>query len=92
MKTKQLPFLRCLWVTDSSLLTAGHDNCPMLFKHVAADGAITFVERLDIPKSNGAASQGAMKMFQNMDKLGQSDEVKLPGELNLQISSAHLLF
>ena len=45
----------------------------MLFKHSAVD--ITFVERLDIPKSNGGASQGAMKMFQNMDKRGQSDEV-----------------
>lgn len=74
VKTKELPFLRCLWVTDNSLLTAGHDNCPMLFKHDAAKGAVIFVERLDVPKSEGAASQGAMKMFQNMDRRGQSDE------------------
>jgi len=84
VKTQQLPFLKCLWVTDVSLLTAGHDNCPMLFKHDAAQGSVAFVERLDIPKTNGPAAHGAMKMFQNMDKRGQGQT-----EEHSKISTIH---
>jgi len=73
VRTEQLPFLRCLWLTDSSIVTAGHDCCPMLFRHDAEKDVISFVEKLDIPKTNSTATTGAMNMFKTMDRKGTSE-------------------
>mgnify|MGYP002715996583 CR=1 FL=1 len=38
LKTRYLPFFNCVWVSQDSIIAAGHDLCPMLFKIVHQDG------------------------------------------------------
>ncbi|XP_067927915.1 actin-related protein 2/3 complex subunit 1A-B-like [Watersipora subatra] len=72
VKTNYLPFSSCLWVGESSLVVAGFDNLPLLFKCTA--GGITFVNKIDIPKKTGGGSMTAMKRFQQLDNKGRDTE------------------
>lgn len=72
IKNADLPFLCGLWVTEASLVVAGHDNCPVIFTH--HDDGITQVEKLDIQEAT-TEQKGAMSMFKNMEKIGQKGEV-----------------
>lgn len=73
IKTQFLPFVTCTWVTENSLLVAGHDCCPMLFSY-DDKGSITFVAKLDEEKQATAAKFSAKRHFQNMDLRAQSSE------------------
>lgn len=48
LKTRYLPFLSCVWVSERSIIAAGHDCCPMLFNHQLATTT---------PNSNGVQQQ-----------------------------------
>ncbi|GBN27195.1 hypothetical protein AVEN_133490-1, partial [Araneus ventricosus] len=45
VKTQFLPFLTCAWISNSSLIAAGHDCCPMLYKYDSMK--LTFVSKID---------------------------------------------
>ena len=47
-----LPLKTCVWVTESSLIAAGHDFVPMVFCH-NADNTLAFVAKLDEPAKKG---------------------------------------
>eukprot|EP00918_Siedleckia_nematoides_P097777 GHVU01214179.1.p1 GENE.GHVU01214179.1~~GHVU01214179.1.p1 ORF type:complete len:372 (+),score=31.59 GHVU01214179.1:158-1273(+) len=65
IKTEHLPFLSCIWLTENSLVTAGHDCCPMLFNY---SGNVTFVSRLEENKQAGGGQKfSAMKHFKSLD-------------------------
>ena len=73
LRTALLPLLTLLWVGPSSLLAAGHNCVPIAFS-LGPGGVLVEGTRLEEDKkvsSGGLAN--AMKMFQNMDVLGQSD-------------------
>ncbi|XP_074648048.1 actin-related protein 2/3 complex subunit 1A-like [Tubulanus polymorphus] len=74
VKSKFLPFTTCMWVTENSLVVAGHDCCPMLFVH-GDDGKLTFMNKLDIPKEKESSSLSAMQRFRSLDaNEGTEDE------------------
>ncbi|XP_074649265.1 actin-related protein 2/3 complex subunit 1A-like [Tubulanus polymorphus] len=66
VKSKFLPFTTCMWVTENSLVVAGHDCCPMLFVH-GDDGKLTFMNKLDVPKQKESSSLSAMQRFRSLD-------------------------
>jgi actin related protein 2/3 complex subunit 1A/1B len=73
LRTALLPLLTLMWVGPSSLLAAGHNCVPIAFS-LGPGGVLVEGSRLEEDKkvaSGGMAN--AMKMFQNMDVLGQSD-------------------
>ena len=41
-----LPYLSCLFLTESSLVAAGYDCCPVLWMHDDA-GSLTYINKLD---------------------------------------------
>lgn len=82
LKTRYLPFLSCVWVSQSSLVAAGHDCCPMLFnyqcqtstpttnKQSATSGSnpvLKFIGRLDRSQKKEADGQSAMRKFRDLD-------------------------
>lgn len=81
IRTQHLPFTSCMFVNETSLVTAGHDCCPMLFS--AQGGDIVFVAKVDEAKKKEGSKFSAMKHFQTMDLKGSSVEdnvTKLPTE------------
>lgn len=78
LKTDQLPFLGCVWVTSNSIVTVGYGNCPMLFS-LGSDGQLSFVHKLDVPKEKEEGKQSALNMFRSIDKRAQTttNETKL---------------
>lgn len=69
-----LPFLDCVWVTENSIVTAGFDYVPILFKHDGSDN-LSMVQKLDVPKKKeGGGNVSAMAKFRTMDKQAQSSD------------------
>lgn len=73
IRTQFLPFLTCSWVTENSIVAAGHDCCPMLFTY-SDQGSVNFVARLDEGKKNQSTKHTAMGMFQQLDKRATTNE------------------
>ncbi|XP_066291931.1 actin-related protein 2/3 complex subunit 1A-B-like isoform X2 [Branchiostoma lanceolatum] len=72
-KTEFLPFLSCTWVTNNSMVVAGHGCLPMLYLH-DDQGNITFLHKLDQSKSSsGGGTISAMKRFQTMDRMAATE-------------------
>lgn len=65
LKTRYLPFLSCVWISQNGLVAAGHDCCPMLFR---SNGAmLNFIGRLDKSQKKGLDGQSAMRKFRDLD-------------------------
>uniref|UniRef100_A0A8C2M0A3 Actin-related protein 2/3 complex subunit n=1 Tax=Cricetulus griseus TaxID=10029 RepID=A0A8C2M0A3_CRIGR len=61
------PLLSMSFISENSLVAAGHDCCPMLFNYDDR-GCLTFVSKLDVPKQSIQRNVSAMERFPNMDK------------------------
>ncbi|XP_030315425.1 actin-related protein 2/3 complex subunit 1A isoform X2 [Calypte anna] len=73
LKTEFLPLLSVSFVSENSVVAAGHDCCPMLF-NCDDRGLLTFVSKLDIPKQNIQRNISAMERFRNMDKRATTED------------------
>eukprot|EP00118_Oscarella_pearsei_P002041 m.9300 g.9300 ORF g.9300 m.9300 type:complete len:376 (+) comp21255_c0_seq1:95-1222(+) len=76
IKCEFRPFLTCLWMTENSLVVAGHDCWPALVDHDDA-GKLVFMQKLDVDsgkKSAGALS--AMDKFKTLDQKATTEAVK----------------
>lgn len=64
-----LPFTTCLWISESTLVVAGHDFIPMVFTH-DGNNKLSFIAKLDQPVKTGGDEEtmSAMDRFRNMDK------------------------
>ncbi|NXU56282.1 ARC1B protein, partial [Turnix velox] len=71
--TETLPLLAVTFITENSLVAAGHDCCPMLFTYEENQGTLTFGGKLDVPKQNSQRGLTARERFQNLDKKASSD-------------------
>uniref|UniRef100_A0A674GXK4 Actin related protein 2/3 complex subunit 1B n=1 Tax=Taeniopygia guttata TaxID=59729 RepID=A0A674GXK4_TAEGU len=71
--TETLPLLAVTFITESSLVAAGHDCCPMLFTYEESQGALSFGGKLDVPKQSSQRGLTARERFQNLDKKASSD-------------------
>ncbi|XP_049575985.1 actin-related protein 2/3 complex subunit 1A isoform X2 [Syngnathus scovelli] len=73
LKTEFLPLLSVCFVSENSLVAAGHDCCPVLFR--CDDGvALTLVSKLDLPKQSIQRNISAMERFRNMDKRATAED------------------
>lgn len=69
-----LPMVTCTWVGNNSILAAGYDCCPMLFRY-DDHGEITFVGRLDQTEKSQATNKfNALKHFQHLDNFAQAHD------------------
>ncbi|KAJ8778313.1 hypothetical protein J1605_013717 [Eschrichtius robustus] len=73
LKTEFLPLLSVRFVSENSVVAAGHDCCPMLFS-CDDRGCLTFVSKLDIPKQSIQRNMSAMERFRNMDKRATTED------------------
>jgi len=72
LRTSLLPMLAVVWVSSDRVLAAGHDCVPILFSFQA--GKLNLAGRLEEDKKvETGTMSNAMKMFQNKDRVGQSD-------------------
>lgn len=79
LKTRYLPFLSCVWVSENSIVAAGHDCCPMVFSHQnqplqngkamqqQAQPILKFIGRLDRSQKRAEDGQSAMRKFRDLD-------------------------
>lgn len=67
LKTEFLPFLGCTWITQNSLVVAGHSSIPLLY-YVDADNQIQFGGKLDNTQKKEAGGLSAMRKFQSLDR------------------------
>merc|ERR1711872_910286 len=91
LRTDLLPMLTLTWLTPNTLVAAGHNCVPITF-NIDQGGSVTQGARLEEDKkqeSTGASS--VMRMFQNKDRLGQSElESKLNTTHQNQISELRI--
>ncbi|NXD10702.1 ARC1A protein, partial [Nothocercus nigrocapillus] len=73
LKTEFLPLLSVSFVSENSMVAAGHDCCPMLF-NCDDRGLLTFISKLDIPKQSIQRNISAMERFRNMDKRATTED------------------
>ncbi|NXO28538.1 ARC1A protein, partial [Cisticola juncidis] len=73
LKTEFLPLLSVSFVSENSVVAAGHDCCPMLF-NCDERGVLSFVSKLDIPKQSIQRNISAMERFRNMDKRATTED------------------
>ncbi|KAL4720380.1 hypothetical protein ACJJTC_001079 [Scirpophaga incertulas] len=66
LKTEYLPFLGCNWITNNSLVVAGHSCIPLLY--CIQDNQIKFVAKLDNTQRKESGGLSAMKKFQSLDR------------------------
>jgi len=94
LRTDLLPLLTLTWLTEVTLVAGGHNCVPLTF-HCPGGGAISQGARLEAEKGGrqdgGGAAASAMRMFQNKDRLGQSElESKLNTTHQNQISEMRI--
>ncbi|XP_014663535.1 PREDICTED: actin-related protein 2/3 complex subunit 1A-like [Priapulus caudatus] len=71
IKTDNLPYMTCQWVTEYSIVVAGHDCLPFVFCH--DEGKLSFVERMDVKTEKAASKFSAKAIFQSMDRHGERE-------------------
>jgi actin related protein 2/3 complex subunit 1A/1B len=74
LKLGSLPFSRVVFTSESSVVAAGYDCEPKLFQ--ASAGSVKLVKSLDPQQAGAAGSTSNLKMWQNMDKKGETTEVE----------------
>lgn len=73
LASETLPLLAVTFITESSLVAAGHDCFPVLFTYDSAAGKLSFGGRLDVPKQSSQRGLTARERFQNLDKKASSE-------------------
>lgn len=78
--SRDLPFRCCSWLTDTSLVVAGHSNVPVRYEYTG--GALSLVGPLDKPEVKKKVGMSAMDKFRQLDTKGTSDTSKTDTALN----------
>ncbi|XP_022443487.1 actin-related protein 2/3 complex subunit 1B isoform X1 [Delphinapterus leucas] len=73
LASETLPLLALTFITENSLVAAGHDCFPVLFTYDGAVGTLSFGGRLDVPKQSSQRGLTARERFQNLDKKASSE-------------------
>lgn len=71
LRTEFLPFMSCTWITNSSVIAAGHSCIPVLF--TLTPNGIVFGGKLDNSQKKETGGLSAMKMFHSLDKQARSE-------------------
>lgn len=64
-----LPFVTCVWISEGTFVTGGHDFIPFTFSH-DNNNKLTFMAKLDQPvkKGDDEETMSAMQRFRSLDK------------------------
>ncbi|XP_043567853.1 actin-related protein 2/3 complex subunit 1B-like [Chiloscyllium plagiosum] len=73
LDTASLPLLTVTFITENSLVAAGHDCYPVLFTYDSSKDTVTFSKKLDIPKQKVQGGMTALAKFRNLDKTASAD-------------------
>ena len=73
LASETLPLLAVTFITENSLVAAGHDCFPVLFTYDNAAVTLSFGGRLDVPKQSSQRGMTARERFQNLDKKASSE-------------------
>ncbi|XP_048408485.1 actin-related protein 2/3 complex subunit 1B-A-like [Stegostoma tigrinum] len=73
LDTASLPLLTVTFITESSLVAAGHDCYPVLFTYDSTKDTVTIGKKLDVPKQNVQRGMTALAKFRNLDKTASAD-------------------
>uniref|UniRef100_A0A8C5FNR2 Actin-related protein 2/3 complex subunit n=1 Tax=Gadus morhua TaxID=8049 RepID=A0A8C5FNR2_GADMO len=68
LRSDNLPLLCVTFITENSIVAAGHDCYPVLFVYDGAKGSLTYGGKLDVPKQAAAKGISARERFQNLDR------------------------
>jgi len=73
LRTDLLPMLTLTWISDRTLVAAGHNCVPVTF-NLDTSGSLTFGARLEEDrKQESSGASTAMRMFKNQDRIGTSE-------------------
>lgn len=67
-----LPFTTLIWVSESSIVAAGFDCCPMLFSYKGKN-CLDFVSKLDVPSEQRNNKITAMDRFRHLDRVSAAE-------------------
>lgn len=67
LRSEYLPFLSCTWITNNSIVAAGHSCIPLLFTSTP-NGELNFTAKLDTSQKKEAGGLSAMRKFQSLDR------------------------
>ncbi|XP_044735195.1 actin-related protein 2/3 complex subunit 1A-B [Chrysoperla carnea] len=67
LRTEYLPFLSCLWITNNSIIAAGHSCIPLIYT-LNSNGQLVFAGKIDNSQKKEAGGLSAMKKFQSLDR------------------------
>uniref|UniRef100_A0A8C0S2J1 Actin related protein 2/3 complex subunit 1A n=1 Tax=Canis lupus familiaris TaxID=9615 RepID=A0A8C0S2J1_CANLF len=73
LASETLPLLALTFITENSLVAAGHDCFPVLFTYDSTTGTLSSGGRLDVPKQSSQRGLTARERFQNLDKKASSE-------------------
>ncbi|XP_071054312.1 actin-related protein 2/3 complex subunit 1A-B [Onthophagus taurus] len=73
LRTEFLPFLSCIWVTNNSIVAAGHSCIPILYSINSDGGQLSFNAKLDASMKKETGGLSAMRKFQSLDKHSRSE-------------------
>uniref|UniRef100_A0A3B5R4L9 Actin related protein 2/3 complex, subunit 1B n=1 Tax=Xiphophorus maculatus TaxID=8083 RepID=A0A3B5R4L9_XIPMA len=68
LSSETLPLLCVTFITENSLVAAGHDCYPMLYVYDGANASLTFGGKLDVPKQAASKDISARERFKNLDR------------------------
>jgi len=72
LKTSYLPFTTIIWISNKTLLAAGHGCCPMIYA-VDDAGRLSFVSKLDVSQKKDKSNVTAMRKFMSLDRTARAD-------------------
>lgn len=67
LKTEFLPFLSCHWISQTSIVVAGHSCFPIIYA-VDQNNKIIMKTKLDQAQKKETTGVSAMKIFQSLDR------------------------
>lgn len=74
LKLQGLPLTRIVFASEPSVVGVGYDCEPYLFQ--VGPGVVKKIKSLDAQQAAAATGQSNMKMWQNMDKKGETSDVE----------------
>ncbi|XP_072319171.1 actin-related protein 2/3 complex subunit 1B [Eucyclogobius newberryi] len=84
LSSESLPLLCVTFITENSLVAAGHDCYPVLFVYDGAKGSLAFGGKLDVPKQAAQKGISARERFQNLDRRASESQAS-----DKELSSLH---
>ncbi|XP_060520253.1 actin-related protein 2/3 complex subunit 1A-A [Cylas formicarius] len=71
LKTEFLPFLSCIWISNKTVVAAGHSCVPVLYN--VRNDELVFAGKLDTSQKKESGGLSAMRMFHSLDKQARSE-------------------